>query len=75
VFDAANPGDGAFDAHAETSVWYRAVAAKVKVPIKRFLRQAVSFDLLFEKKVTVSLSCPLTCSATCFAFNHYGIYT
>jgi hypothetical protein len=46
VFDAAHPGDGAFDAHAEAGVGDAAVAAEVEVPFEDVLRQAVGLELL-----------------------------
>ena len=49
MFDAAHPGDGSFDAHAEAGVRDAAVAAEVEVPFEGFLRQVVLDDLLFEK--------------------------
>lgn len=38
VFQAADPGDAAFDAHAKTAVRDGAVAAQVDVPVEGLLR-------------------------------------
>ena len=44
MVEAADPGDGALDAHAETAVRHTAVAAKVKVPLEGFPGQFVVVD-------------------------------
>src|SRR5215212_11139809 len=49
VLDAAHPCDAALDAHAEARVRDAAVAAQVEVPLERLARQAVLFELFFQK--------------------------
>src|SRR5207244_4056747 len=44
VFELADPGDDALDAHAETAVRNGAVPAEVEVPLERLLRQVVLLD-------------------------------
>src|SRR2546425_3886441 len=41
VFGAANPGDGALEAHSEARVWNAAVAAQVEIPLKSFFGELV----------------------------------
>ncbi len=49
MLDAAHPSRAAFDAHAEPGVRDAAEASQIQIPFKRFFRQIVGFDLLFEK--------------------------
>ena len=47
VIDAAEPGDTAFEAHAETAVWDAAVAECVEVPFVFFSVDFLFFDAFF----------------------------
>ena len=44
VVEAADPRDGAFDAHAKARVRHAAVAAQVEVPLEGLLGQLVVLD-------------------------------
>ena len=44
MVEAADPGDDAFDAHAEAGVGDGAVAAEVEVPLEGGEREVVLFD-------------------------------
>src|SRR2546430_16033585 len=48
VVEAAQPGDAALDAHAETGVRHGAVAAEIEVPAEGVERELVPSDLRLE---------------------------
>jgi hypothetical protein len=51
VFEAANPADDPFDAHAEAAVRHRSEAPQIEIPLEGFLRQVVVFDALQQQIV------------------------
>ena len=51
VVEAADPGYGALDAHAETAVGDAAVAAQVEIPLEGFFGQVVVLDAGVEQLV------------------------
>ena len=51
VVEAADPGYGALDAHAETAVGDAAVAAEVQVPLEGCLGELVLFDAVVQELV------------------------
>ena len=53
MVEAADPGDGALDAHAEAGVGDAAVAAQVEVPLEGGEREVVLFDAGLEEVVAV----------------------
>ena len=53
MVEAADPRDGALDAHAEAGVRDGAVAAQVEVPLEGVERQVVLFDALLQQVVGV----------------------
>ena len=53
VFGAANPGDGALQAHAKARMRHAAVAPQVQVPLEGFLRQIVFAQALNQQIVVV----------------------
>ncbi len=53
MLEAADPGDAALDAHAETAVGDATVAAEVEVPLEGGEREVVGFDAGFEEVVVV----------------------
>lgn len=53
MFEAADPGDDAFEAVSEAAVWYGAVATEVQVPLEGIQREIVVFDSLEEGFVVV----------------------
>ena len=53
MVEAADPGYGALDAHAETGVGDGAVAAEVEVPLEGVERQVVFFDAALQQVVAV----------------------
>src|SRR5689334_18008659 len=44
MFEAADPGYDALDAHAETGMRHAAEASQIQVPLERFFRKLVLFD-------------------------------
>ena len=52
VVEAADPGDGAFDSHAEAGVGDASIAAQVKIPLEGFFGQVVLFDAGVEQLKT-----------------------
>ena len=53
VLGAANPGDGALQAHAEAGVGDAAVTAQVEIPLETFLGQFVFAQALHQQIVVV----------------------
>src|SRR6266851_4595219 len=51
VLGAANPGDGALEAHSEAGVGNAAVAAQVEIPLKSFFGEVVLAEALQEQIV------------------------
>src|SRR4030095_16943114 len=51
VLQTADPGDGTFDAHAETGVRDRAVLAQIEVPLERFPRKLMLCETLHEQVI------------------------
>src|SRR5260370_13172182 len=54
VLGAANPGDGALEAHSEAGVGNAAVAAQVEIPLERFFGQVVLMKAFQEQIVVVN---------------------
>src|SRR6266478_9366711 len=53
VFGAANPGDGALEAQAETGMRHAAVAPQIEIPLEGFFGQIVFAEALYQQVVIV----------------------
>ena len=59
MVQAADPGDGPFDAHPKTGVRHGAVTTQVEIPIECLLGQVVGGDLLPQDvQIVFALSAP-----------------
>ena len=67
VFEFADPGDDAFDAHTESAVRHRAVTAQIEVPLERFLRQIVLLDAL-QQQIQIGQTFDIWSFRTQYAF-------
>src|SRR5205809_5653848 len=70
VFGAANPGDGALEAHSEAGVRHAAVAAQVEIPLESVFRQVVFMEALQEQVVIVDALAAADDFAITFGSNH-----
>src|SRR5260370_18886466 len=70
VLGAANPGDGALEAHSEAGVGNAAVAAQVEIPLERFFGQVVLMKAFQEQIVVVNALAATDDFAVAFRRDH-----